>query len=57
MRHAGWLALLVLGCVADPRDPKTWTKKLGDPREGKEAISQLVKLKAPEAVEPLIAFY
>ena len=54
-----WLALavLVVGCVDDPRDPSTWVKKLGDPREGKEAISQLVKLKDPKAVDPLIAQY
>ena len=53
-----WLALVVLaGCVADPQDPKTWTKKLGDVREGKDALNQLIRLKNPEAVEPLIAFY
>jgi HEAT repeat protein len=53
-----WLALvLVAGCVADPQDPKTWVKQLGDVREGKNALHQLVRLKNPEAVEPLIAFY
>ncbi len=57
MRHAWWLAILLVGCVADPRDPKTWIKKLGDPREGKEAIQQLIRLKDAEAVEPLIAYY
>jgi len=51
------LALLAVGCVADPRDPKTWIKQLGDPREGKEAVNQLVKLKDPEAVPPLIDLY
>ncbi len=51
------LAVLVVGCVADPRDPKTWTGKLGDPREGKEAINQLVKLKDPAAVQPLLDLY
>lgn len=57
MRHAWWLALVLIGCVSDPRDPKTWIKKLGDPREGKDAINQLVKLKNAEAVDPLIAHY
>jgi len=45
------------GCVDDPTDPKTWIKKLGDPREGKEALSQLVKLKNPAAVPPLLELY
>jgi HEAT repeat protein len=49
--------LLAVGCVSDPRDPKTWIKQLGDPRESKEAVNQLVKLKDPEAVPPLIDFY
>jgi HEAT repeat protein len=53
-----WLALVVMaGCLADPQDPKTWTKKLGDVREGKDALNQLIRLKNPEAVEPLVAFY
>jgi HEAT repeat protein len=47
----------VVGCVDDPQDPKTWIKKLGDVREGKEAMSQLVKLKNPAAVPPLIELY
>src|SRR5207302_751201 len=51
------LLLLAVGCVSDPRDPKTWIKKLDDPRESKEAINQLVKLKDAEAVPPLIAVY
>jgi HEAT repeat protein len=59
MRRTGCLALVlfVVGCVDDPRDPKTWVKKLGDPREGKAALSQLVKLKDPAAVEPLIEHF
>ncbi len=51
------LALLAVGCVADPRDPNTWIKKLGDPREGKEAVSELVRLKDPAAVPPLIELF
>jgi HEAT repeat protein len=43
--------------VADPRDPNTWIKKLGDPREGKEAVTQLVKIKDPAAVLPLVDLY
>jgi HEAT repeat protein len=57
MRHAWWLALVLVGCVADPRDPKTWIKKLGDPREGKEALNQLIRLKDAEAVPALIEYY
>jgi HEAT repeat protein len=51
------LVLLAVGCVSDPRDPKTWIKKLDDPRESKEAVNQLVKLKDAEAVPPLIDLY
>src|SRR5206468_1332257 len=50
------LAMMV-GCVDDPQDPKTWIKKLGDVREGKEAVTNLVRLKDPSAVEPLVAVY
>jgi HEAT repeat protein len=49
--------LLAVGCVADPQDPKTWIKKLDDPREKDEAVIQLVKLKDAEAVPPLIELY
>ena len=58
MRHS-WLlaALLVVGCVSDPRDPNTWIKKLDNPVEQKDAVRELVRLKDPAAVEPLIAFY
>ena len=47
----------VAACVDDPQDPKMWIKKLGDVRESKEAVRQLVKLKDPVAVAPLIEFY
>jgi HEAT repeat protein len=62
MKRRGWLFAVGLsvglaGCVEDPQDPKTWIKKLGDPREGKQAIGQLVKLKDAAAVEPLSAMY
>lgn len=58
MRHS-WLlaALLVGGCLSDPRDPNTWIKKLDNPVEQKDAVRELVKLKDPAAVDPLIKFY
>ena len=51
------LALFVGACLSDPRDPSTWIKKLDDVRERKEAVRELVKLKDPAAVEPLIALF
>lgn len=58
MRHVRLLAVLALvGCVSDPRDPKTWIKKLDSPIDQKDAVRELVKLKDPAAVDPLIAFY
>jgi HEAT repeat protein len=57
-RSLGLVGLLALvGCVADPRDPNTWIKKLDDVREQKDAVRELVKLKDPVAVEPLIKLY
>src|SRR5262249_15138394 len=49
--------LAAVGCVDDPRDPKTWIKKLDDPREKHEAVLQLTKLNDPEAVPALINLY
>jgi len=58
MRRFSMLALLLLGgCVSDPRDPNTWIKKLNNPVEQKDAVRELVKLKDPVAVPPLIEFY
>jgi HEAT repeat protein len=58
MRHILLVAVLAAtGCVSDPRDPNTWIKKLDNPVEQKEAVRELVKLKDPAAVEPLINFY
>jgi HEAT repeat protein len=51
------VSLLAFGCVDDPRDPSTWIKKLNDPRESKDAINQLVKIKDKAAVPPLIDLY
>src|SRR4051794_19929471 len=50
-------ALFVMGCIADPRDPKTWIKQLDDPRGKDEAVIQLVKLKDPAAVPALLDLY
>ena len=47
------LCLTGAACTEDPQDAKTWIKKLDDPREQKEAIRQLVRLKDEAAVEPL----
>ena len=51
------VAALLTGCVSDPQDPKTWIKKLSDPRESKQAVRELQRLNKPEAVEPLIELY
>jgi HEAT repeat protein len=57
MKRLSLSALLLIGCVSDPRDPNTWIKKLGNPVEQKDAVRELVKLKDPAAVQPLIDFY
>ncbi len=59
MRHALVIAvgIAVVGCVSDPRDPNTWIKKLDSPVDQKDAVRELVRLKDPVAVQPLIDFY
>jgi HEAT repeat protein len=59
MRHVLVIAVGVamIGCVSDPRDPNTWIKKLDSPVDQKDAVRELVRLKDPAAVEPLINFY
>jgi HEAT repeat protein len=61
MRSSLWLLLSVVtftaACQEDPNDPKTWIKKLNKPDEQKTAMRELVKLKDPVAVEPLIELY
>ena len=59
MRHVLVFALgiAVVGCVSDPRDPNTWIKKLDSPVDQKDAVRELVRLKDPAAVQPLIDFY
>src|SRR5579883_3500329 len=60
MRKLALVALLsqfVIGCYSDENDPKTWIKKLDDPRDQKEAVRRLVKLHDKQAVAPLLALY
>lgn len=45
------------GCPEDPDDAKTWIKKLDDPREQKEALRQLARLKSEAALEPLTKLF
>lgn len=52
-----FVTVVLSGCFSDPNDPQTWIKKLDDPRESKEAVRQLVKLKDKQAVAPLIEQY
>ncbi|MCK5795572.1 MAG: HEAT repeat domain-containing protein, partial [Deltaproteobacteria bacterium] len=64
-RGAAWITLglvflgssLTLGGCNDPKDPKTWIKKLKDPRESENAVFQLKKLGKAEAVLPLCKLF
>ncbi|MBK9032632.1 MAG: HEAT repeat domain-containing protein [Myxococcales bacterium] len=51
------LAVLVTatltGCPDDPFNPKTWTKKLGDPKEVERAVTELERLGEPSAIPAL----
>ena len=48
------VALFVLtACPQDPFDPRTWIKKLDDPREWTRAVQELERLGEPVAIEPL----
>jgi HEAT repeat protein len=47
---------LLVACE-DPKDPKTWIKKLRNPEHATEAVKQLQKLGKPEAVLPLCDLY
>ena len=44
MRRKWLLSIMLTSCFSDPRDPSTWIKKLDDPREGKDAVRELVKI-------------
>lgn len=50
---ATFLAVAATGCPSDPYDPQTWIDKLDDPRESKQAIVELQRLKDPVAIKPL----
>jgi hypothetical protein len=50
---AAGLLVGLAGCPSDPYDPKTWTKKLGDPRESERAQTQLEQLGNPAAIPAL----
>lgn len=49
--------LLCAGCTSDPDDPQGWIKKLDDPRDQKEALRNLQRLKKPESLKPLMDLY
>lgn len=44
---------LSTACTKDPYDPQTWIDKLDNASELEEAITQLERLKCPEAIKPL----
>ncbi|MCS6913316.1 MAG: HEAT repeat domain-containing protein [Myxococcales bacterium] len=48
---------LLVGCIDDPQDPRTWIKKLDNPREQREAVRQLARLKDEVAYEPLAKLF
>ncbi len=41
------------GCPDNPYNAKTWTKKLGDPRESERAVTELEQLGDPSAIPAL----
>ncbi|MBL0213760.1 MAG: hypothetical protein IPQ07_07745 [Myxococcales bacterium] len=41
------------GCPDNPYNAKTWTKKLGDPREAERAVTELEQLGDPSAIQAL----
>ena len=46
-------SITVGACSSDPFDPQTWIDKLDDGAELEEAITNLERLKCPEAIKPL----
>jgi HEAT repeats/PBS lyase HEAT-like repeat len=50
---AGLVTLTMAGCPDDPFDPKTWTKKLGNPSETERAVTELERLGEPVAIPAL----
>lgn len=50
---AGIFGVSLTGCPDNPYSAKTWTKKLGDPRESERAVTELENLGDPSAIVPL----
>ena len=50
---AGLCAGLLAGCPDNPYKASTWTKKLGDPRQEEQAVTQLEHLGDPSAIPAL----
>jgi hypothetical protein len=50
---AGLIGIGLTGCPDNPYSAKTWTKKLGDPREAEAAVTHLEQLGNPDAIEAL----
>jgi HEAT repeat protein len=50
-------SLFLLAACDDPKDPRTWVKKLRDPQKATEAVKKLGELKDPSAIKPLCDLY
>ncbi len=50
---AALLALTLAGCPEDQASPKTWIKKLNDPKESENAVTALERLGDPVAIPAL----
>ena len=49
----GLIGFGLTGCPDNPYNAKTWTKKLGDPRESERAVTELEQLGDPSAIQAL----
>lgn len=49
----GLIGFGLTGCPDNPYNAKTWTKKLGDPRESERAVTELEQLGDPSAIPAL----
>ena len=49
----GLIGFGLTGCPDNPYNAKTWTKKLGDPRESERAVTELEQLGDPSAIAAL----
>ena len=53
-------AFSLVGCTGDPNDPKTWAKKLDNPRERDEALNRIANMdteRAKAVLPELMALY